>query len=320
MESKIIIYSILTPLIISLILGPFLIPLLRKLKIDQSIRDDGPQEHLKKAGTPTLGAIIFLIALIITVITFSPFTFNIYLLLSITLGFSFLGFLDDLIKIVKRRNLGLTASQKLFGQIFIALILCYLLYQQGFDTRVFLPGSQIGLDLGWLYFLLIIFWVVGFANALNITDGVDGLLAGSGAITFGAYTIIAIATTQFDIAIFSAAMVGALLGFLAYNIHPAKVFMGDTGSLGLGAALATISILTKTELLLIIIGGVYVIETLSVIIQVFFFKTKGKRIFKMSPIHHHFELSGWSEWKVVTIFWTVGLIFAALGIYIEVLN
>lgn len=319
MELKIIFYTILTPLIISLVLGPIFIPILRKLKIGQSIRNDGPQEHLKKAGTPTLGAIIILIALIITVLTFAPFTFNIYILLSITLGFAFLGFLDDFIKIVKERNLGLTASQKLFGQIFIALILCYLLSMQGTDTKIFIPGTLFGLDLGWLYFLFVIFWVVGFANALNITDGLDGLLTGSGVISFGAYAIIALATTQFDIAIFSLAMVGALLGFLVYNVHPAKIFMGDTGSLGIGAALATISILTKTELLLLIIGGVYVIDTLSVIIQVFFFKTKGKRVFKMSPIHHHFELSGWSEWKVVIVFWTMGLIFATLGIFIGVL-
>ncbi len=319
MELKIIFFTILTSLIISIILGPILIPLLRKLKIGQSIRDDGPELHLKKAGTPTLGAIIILIALIITVFKFSPFTFNIYILLLVTLGFGFLGFLDDFIKIVKKRNLGLSAKQKLLGQIFIALILCYFLYQQGFDTRIFFPGLSWGIDLGWLYYPFIIIWVVGFPNALNLTDGLDGLLAGSGAITFGAYSIIALSTTQFDISIFSAAMVGALLGFLVYNAHPAKVFMGDTGSLGIGAALATIAILTKTELLLLIIGGVYVLETLSVIIQVISFQTRGKRIFRMSPLHHHFELSGWSEWKVVTVFWVVGFIFAALGIYIEVL-
>jgi len=267
-----------------------------------------------------MGAIIILVALIITVLKFSPFTFNIYLLLLVTLGFGFLGFLDDFIKIIKKRNLGLTAKQKIFGQIFISLILCYFLYQSGFDTIIYFPGTTWGVDLGWLYFPFIIILLVGFPNALNLTDGLDGLLAGSGAISFGAYSIIALSTTQFDIAIFSAAMIGSLLGFLVYNAHPAKVFMGDTGSLGIGAALATMAILTKTELLLLIIGGVYVIETLSVIIQVISFQTRGKRIFRMSPIHHHFELSGWSEWKVVTVFWVFGFLFAALGIYIEVLH
>ncbi|MGD9677909.1 MAG: phospho-N-acetylmuramoyl-pentapeptide-transferase [Vulcanibacillus sp.] len=320
MELKIIIITIIVSLIIALILGPILIPVLRKLKLGQSIREDGPQLHHKKAGTPTMGAIIILVALIITVLKFSPFTFNIYLLLLVTLGFGFLGFLDDFIKIIKKRNLGLTAKQKIFGQIFISLILCYFLYQSGFDTIIYFPGTTWGVDLGWLYFPFIIILLVGFPNALNLTDGLDGLLAGSGAISFGAYSIIALSTTQFDIAIFSAAMIGSLLGFLVYNAHPAKVFMGDTGSLGIGAALATMAILTKTELLLLIIGGVYVIETLSVIIQVISFQTRGKRIFRMSPIHHHFELSGWSEWKVVTVFWVFGFLFAALGIYIEVLH
>lgn len=166
--------------------------------------------------------------------------------------------------------------------------------------------------------IIVIFWLVGFSNAVNLTDGLDGLVSGTSAIAFGAFAVLAWNLSQYDVAIFSVAVVGSVLGFLVFNAHPAKVFMGDTGSLALGGAIATIALLTKTELVLIIIGGVFVIETLSVILQVASFKTRGKRIFKMSPLHHHYELTGWSEWRVVTTFWTVGLLFAILGIYLEV--
>ncbi|WP_339062308.1 phospho-N-acetylmuramoyl-pentapeptide-transferase [Tepidibacillus marianensis] len=320
MELRIIIYTIIASLLISTLLGPLFIPALRRLKAGQSIRDVGPKSHLVKSGTPTMGGIIIYLALIFTVLKFAPHTTNLYLLLFATVGFGFLGFLDDFIKIIKRRNLGLTAKQKLLGQIFVGVVLFYFLQQQGFDTAIYIPGLSWGIDLKWLYLPFLVFWIVGFSNAVNLTDGVDGLLAGSSAISFGAFSIIALSTSQFEVAIFGAAMVGAVLGFLIFNAHPAKVFMGDTGSLGIGGALAMMAILTKTELLLVIIGGIYVIETLSVIIQVISFQTRGKRIFKMSPIHHHFELSGWSEWKVVMIFWLVGFVFAGLGVYLEVLN
>ncbi|MFV9509989.1 phospho-N-acetylmuramoyl-pentapeptide-transferase [Tepidibacillus sp. LV47] len=320
MELRIIIYTIIVSLLISTLLGPLFIPVLRKLKAGQSIRKEGPKSHQGKSGTPTMGGIIIYLALIFTVIKFAPHTMNLYLLLFVTLGFGFLGFLDDFIKIIKRRNLGLTARQKLFGQLFIGIVLYYILQKQGFDTALYLPGLSWGIDLKWLYFPFLILMTVGSSNAVNLTDGVDGLLAGSSAISFGAFSIIALSNSQFEVAIFGAAMVGAVLGFLIFNAHPAKVFMGDTGSLGIGGALATMAILTKTELLLVIIGGVYVIETLSVIIQVISFQTRGKRIFRMSPIHHHFELSGWSEWKVVTVFWLVGFVFAGIGVYLEVLR
>src|SRR5690606_27296192 len=173
-------------------------------------------------------------------------------------------------------------------------------------------------DLGWGYALFIIFWLVGFSNATNLTDGLDGLLSGTAAIAFGAFAILAWSQELFDISIFAVSVVGAVLGFLVFNAHPAKVFMGDTGSLALGGAIAAISILTKMEVILLIIAGVFVIETLSVILQVASFKLRGKRIFKMSPLHHHYELSGWSEWRVVVTFWAVGILFSILGIYIEV--
>lgn len=319
MELRIIIYTIIASFLISTLLGPLFIPVLRRLKFGQSIRDEGPKIHHKKAGTPTMGGIIIYLALIFTVIKFSPLTPNLYLLLFVTLGFGFLGFLDDFIKIIKKRNLGLTAKQKLFGQLFISLVLFYFLQKQGHSTVIYIPGLSWGIDLEWLYLPFLLIMTIGFSNAANLTDGVDGLLAGNSAISFGALSIIALSTTQFEVAIFGAAMVGAVLGFLVFNAHPAKVFMGDTGSLAIGGALATMAILTKTELLLVIIGGVYVFEVLSVVLQVISFQTRGVRIFRMSPIHHHFELSGWSEWKVVMVFWFVGFLFAGLGILLEVL-
>lgn len=317
---EIIIYTIIASFLIAALLGPLFIPLLRRLKFGQSIREEGPKLHQKKAGTPTMGGIIIFLALILTVIKFAPHTPDLFLLLFVTLGFGFLGFLDDFIKIVKKRNLGLTAKQKLIGQIVISIIFYYILQTQGHSTEIFIPGLDKGVDLGWLYLPFIVFMLLSITNAVNLTDGLDGLLAGSSAISFGAFAIIALYTTQFEVAIFGAAMVGSVLGFLVFNAHPAKVFMGDTGSLGIGGALGAMAILTKTELLLVIIGAVYVIEVLSVLIQVASFKTRGVRVFRMSPIHHHFELSGWSEWKVVMIFWIVGFIFAGIGVYLEVLH
>ena len=187
-----------------------------------------------------------------------------------------------------------------------------------FPTEITVPGTDYSVELGWFFVFFIVFWLVGFSNAVNLTDGLDGLLSGTAAIAFGAYAVLAWNQSQMEVAIFSVAVAGAVLGFLVFNAHPAKVFMGDTGSLALGGAIATIAILTKLELLLVIIGGVFVIETLSVILQVISFKTTGKRIFRMSPLHHHYELLGWSEWKVVVTFWSVGLLLAILGIYIEV--
>jgi phospho-N-acetylmuramoyl-pentapeptide-transferase len=233
-------------------------------------------------------------------------------------GYGLLGFLDDFIKVVMKRNLGLTSKQKLIGQIIIAVIFYIVFKQYGFSSEIRIPGTDFSFDLGWAYVILIIFMLVGGSNAVNLTDGLDGLLSGTAAVAFGAFAVLAWNQSQYDVAIFSVAVVGAVLGFLVFNAHPAKVFMGDTGSLALGGAIVTVAILTKLEILLVLIGGVFVIETLSVIIQVISFKTTGKRIFKMSPLHHHYELSGWSEWRVVVTFWTVGLVFAVLGIYIEV--
>lgn len=322
MLEQVIFFTILMGFLISVILSPIFIPFLRRLKFGQSIREEGPQSHQKKTGTPTMGGVMILLAIVLTTLVmtgkFSEPTVKTYLLIFVTIGFGLLGFLDDFIKVVMKRNLGLTSKQKLMGQIIISVVFYIILKQNNLPTDVSIPFFDVSFELGWLYVFFITFWLVGFSNAVNLTDGLDGLLSGTAAIAFGAFAVLAWNQSQFEIAIFSVAVVGAVLGFLVFNAHPAKVFMGDTGSLALGGAIATIAILTKLEILLVIIGGVFVIETLSVILQVISFKTTGRRIFRMSPLHHHYELVGWSEWRVVVTFWSVGLLLAVLGIYIEV--
>jgi phospho-N-acetylmuramoyl-pentapeptide-transferase len=302
---------------LAVILGPLFIPLLRRLKFGQQIRSDGPQGHLKKMGTPTMGGTIILLALSLAFLKFADKSTEFAILLVAALGFGLVGFLDDYISIVFKRSMGLTAKQKLLGQLIFAVIICVMLYRLGHSTDIVFPGVGWELELGWLYYPFVILIMLASTNAVNITDGLDGLLSGTSAIAFGAFTIIAMRASEMETAIFSAAMVGAVLGFLVFNKHPARVFMGDTGSLGIGGGLAAVAILTKSELMLIMIGGVFVIEMLSVIIQVVSFKTRGKRVFRMSPLHHHFELVGWSEWRVVVTFWLAGLVLAGIGLYIN---
>ncbi|WP_426447703.1 phospho-N-acetylmuramoyl-pentapeptide-transferase [Paenibacillus sp. S-38] len=317
MDFNIVMITLGVAFLLAVIMGPLFIPLLRRLKFGQQIRGEGPQSHLKKSGTPTMGGIIIMLALALAVLRFGERNMETVTLLVATLGYGFVGFLDDYIKIVFKRSLGLTARQKLLGQLVVSIVVCVLLVQMGHSTDIRIPYLHFSFDLGWLYFPFVVFLMLGTSNAVNFTDGLDGLLAGTSAIAFGAYAIIALNNTQPNIAIFSAAVVGAVLGFLVFNAHPAKVFMGDTGSLGLGGGLTVVALLTKAELLLALIGGVFLVEILSVIIQVVSFKTRGKRVFKMSPIHHHFELVGWSEWRVVISFWTAGLILAGIGLYIN---
>ncbi|WP_077622109.1 phospho-N-acetylmuramoyl-pentapeptide-transferase [Sediminibacillus massiliensis] len=325
MNEYVLLVTMAIAFLITVLISPVFIPFLRRLKFGQSIREEGPQSHMAKTGTPTMGGVMILLSVAVTTLIMTskfnpnPLSYEVVLLLIVLLGYGLLGFLDDFIKVALKRNLGLTSKQKMAGQIIIALVFYFILRANDFPTYIQIPGTDFQWDLGWGYAILILFMLVGASNAVNLTDGLDGLLAGTAAIAFGAFAILAwYGTTQFEVTVFSLAVVGALLGFLVFNAHPAKVFMGDTGSLALGGAIAAIAILTKLEILLVIIGGVFVIETLSVIIQVISFKTTGKRVFKMSPLHHHYELIGWSEWRVVTTFWLVGIIFAALGIYIEV--
>lgn len=317
MDFNLIMLTMAVAFIIAVIVGPLFIPVLRRMKLGQQIRTDGPQSHLKKSGTPTMGGTIILLAMTIAYVRFADeFSTSFYILLIGALGFGLIGFLDDYVKIVFKRSLGLTAKQKLFGQLIVSVVICILLYQMSHPTDITIPIVDISFELHGFYYVFVILLMMGMSNAVNFTDGLDGLLAGTSAIAFGAFAVISLSMTALEPAIFSAAMLGAVLGFLVFNTHPAKVFMGDTGSLGIGGGIAAVAILTKTEILLFLIGFVFIVEIVSVVLQVLSFKTTGKRIFKMSPIHHHFELSGWSEWRVVITFWIVGLIAAGLGLFI----
>ena len=295
--------------------GPFLIPLLHKLKFGQSIREEGPASHKIKSGTPTMGGIFLIAAIVIATLIRAEFTAEIFIALFIVVGHFILGFLDDYIKVVKKRNLGLKARQKLLGQIIIAAVTIYIATTElGIETTIWLPIIDKILDLGIFYYILVLIVIVGASNAVNLTDGLDGLASGCMAIAASCYGVICLLTLHYNLAIFCAATVGACIGFLRFNFHPAKIFMGDTGSLALGGAFAAMGILTHTELLLIFVGLIFVCEAMSVILQVISYQTTGKRIFRMSPIHHHFELGGWSEIKVVTVFWAVTLISGVIGI------
>jgi len=309
--------------LLTVLLTPIFIPALQRMKFGQSIREEGPQSHMKKAGTPTMGGLVFIVSIVITTLSVAFYlemlTTQTIVLVLVFVGFGVIGFLDDFIKVVLKRNLGLTSLQKVIGQIIIAVASFFLLSQGPFETTIGVPFTNWSVDLGIAYVAFMIFWLVGFSNAVNLTDGLDGLVSGTASIAFTTFGVLALVYQQLDIAIFAFAVTGALLGFLIFNANPAKVFMGDTGSLALGGALAMVSILVKQELLLVIVGVIFVIETLSVIIQVISFKTTGKRVFKMSPIHHHFELSGWSEWKVVVVFWSTAFLAAFIVVMLEVL-
>lgn len=317
------IYAIIA-LLITFILVPVLIPTLKRMKFGQSIREEGPQSHMKKTGTPTMGGLTFLISIIITsiiAIIFVDKSNPIILLLLVTIGFGLIGFIDDYIIVVKKNNQGLTSKQKFLAQILIAVIFFVLgdiFHLVNFATNLHISFTHFDLPLSFAYVIFIIFWQVGFSNAVNLTDGLDGLATGLSIIGFAIYAIMSFILDSPAIGTFCVIMVFALIGFLPYNLNPAKVFMGDTGSLALGGIFATISIMLNQELSLIFVGLVFVIETLSVMMQVASYKLTKKRIFKMSPIHHHFELSGWGEWKVVTVFWTVGLISGLIGLWIGV--
>lgn len=298
-----------------LLTGPFFIPELHKLKFGQSIREEGPKSHQAKSGTPTMGGIMIILGITIGTVAAAPLNTEILLALFIMLGHFVLGFLDDYIKVVKKRNLGLKAKQKMLGQIIIAVVTMIIGTRSlGIDTTVWVPIINESINIGAGYYLLLLFVLVGTSNAVNLTDGLDGLASGTVAIAASAYAVVCVNMGHSDLAIFCVAIVAACVAFLRFNAHPAKVFMGDTGSLALGGALAAVGILTHTEVLLAIIGFVFVCEALSVIIQVISFKTTGKRVFRMSPIHHHFELGGWSEWKVVFVFWLAGLLASVVAL------
>lgn len=305
--------------IIALISGPFIIPVLRRLKFGQTVRDDGPQSHLIKTGTPNIGGIIFLLPILLLSVVYSIKYPEILPLAFVTIAFGVIGFIDDLIKVVKKRKDGLYPSQKMIGLLAVSTIFAlYVAQVTDIGTEIGIPflSSNYTIDLKWLFVPFVVFVLVATTNAVNITDGIDGLAAGVTLIVMVFFTLVAMTRGEWDyVKVFSAIVAGGCLGFLAFNTHPAKVFMGDTGSLALGGAVASIAIVMKMPLIIAIVGGIYVLEAASVILQVGSFKMRGKRIFKMAPIHHHFELSGWKETKVVAIFYIVTILLCVIGFF-----
>jgi phospho-N-acetylmuramoyl-pentapeptide-transferase len=326
------IYATITALMISFILGPWLIDKLSSLQIGQSIRKDGPQSHFKKEGTPTMGGTLILLAIVLPTLLWTDLT-NIYVwvTLLVTVGFGAVGFVDDYRKVKKRNSDGLSARQKMLWLMLIAGTAGFLLYfYQPYPTTLALPFFKgLSPELGLLYIPFAMRVIVGASNAVNLTDGLDGLAIGPTIIASGTYLLFAylagnarlsnylqISSVQGagELAVLCGAMVGAGLGFLWFNTYPAQVFMGDVGSLSLGGALGTIAVITKQEIVLVIVGGIFVVEALSVIMQVASFKLLGRRIFRMAPIHHHFELKGWAEPKIIVRFWIISIILALVAL------
>ena len=314
--------------VLVLIAMPRVIPFLHKMKFGQVEREEGLASHKVKNGTPTMGGIVFVLAAILgTAISTLVFDikniFNPELILTtvVLVGYSLIGLIDDALIIVKHSNKGLPPLAKLLAQIALAII-CYFYamnFIPGFTSVVTIPLVDISIDFKYLYPFLILIMFAGESNGVNLSDGLDGLATGLSMIAIAPFIIFSIMTKDYVLASYATAMVGALLGFMMFNYHPAKIFMGDVGSLGLGGFLAVLAILTKQELLLILVGGVFLMETLSVIIQVTSFKLRGRRVFKMAPIHHHFEMLGWSEQQVTISFWFIGFICGILAIVIGVL-
>ncbi|MFW5801453.1 MAG: phospho-N-acetylmuramoyl-pentapeptide-transferase [Spirochaeta sp.] len=326
-------YGAVTSLLISFLFGPAIIELLRRLKFGEEIRQDGPQSHQVKSGTPTMGGVLIILSMVLAILLWMDVRSNFtWIGLASILGFGAIGFVDDYSKIRRKNSGGLSASVKFSAQICIAGAVAFLLYTSGRDgvTLLFVPMVKNPvLDLGILYIPFVILWLVGFSNAVNLTDGLDGLATGlvilvaltfgmlayvAGRVDFSQYLQIPYVPGAGELAVLCMAVVGACVGFLWFNGHPAEVMMGDTGSLALGGVVATVALMIKHEILLIVVGGVFVIETLSVIIQVSGYKLTGKRVFKMAPLHHHFELEGWAESKVVLRFWILGGLFAILSL------
>lgn len=301
---------------LSVALGPVIIPFLRKLKFGQTVRDDGPQSHLKKNGTPTMGGIIFLISVILTSCIYMKDYPQIIPILFVTVGYGVIGFLDDYIKIVLKRSEGLTPSQKMFGQIIVTGVFAVYMYKfSGISLEMIVPFfSDVTLNLGFLTIPVMFLAIIGTVNGVNFTDGLDGLATSVTIMVAVFFGVVALGMGS-GVWPIACAVIGALLGFLLFNVHPASVFMGDTGSLALGGFVAAIAYMLQMPIFILIVGLIYWIEILSVIIQVGYFKiSHGKRIFRMAPIHHHFELGGWSETKVVAVFTIVTAMLCLIGL------
>ena len=328
------IFSVLTAFGVSLLVGPILIRALNANQIGQVIRDDGPQSHLSKAGTPTMGGVLILVGITVSTLLWSDLTNHyVWVLLLVTLAFGAVGWVDDYRKVFRKNAVGLPARWKYFWQSLIGIAAAVVLYKSALgpaETQYILPFfKSVALDLGLFYIVISYFFIVGFSNAVNLTDGLDGLailpsvLVGgalgaiaylAGHVEFASYLQIPYVAGSGEVVIFAGGLLGAGLGFLWFNTYPAQIFMGDVGALALGAALGTMAIIARHELVLVIMGGVFVMETLSVILQVGSFKLTGKRIFKMAPIHHHFELMGWPEPRVIVRFWIITVMLVLFGL------
>lgn len=305
--------AIILGFVIVSIIAPMVLPILHKLKFGQYIREDGPKTHLKKAGTPTMGGLIFILATTIAMfIMIGSFNDKAMIALYSFIGFGFIGFLDDLLKIIHKNNLGLKSWQKMILLIIVSFGLAYYA-KLNIGTKVIIPFVNIYVDFGILFMPCIIFYFAGATNAVNLTDGLDGLATSVTILVVTFFALVSFGMGEYTLSIFCLILVGALLGFLRYNAFPARVFMGDTGSLALGGAVAAVAMILQLEFLLAIVGIIYVVETLSVIIQVTSFKLTGKRVFKMAPIHHHFEQEGWSETKIVSVFSILTVIFCFIA-------
>ncbi len=312
------VYAIIVAFILGVLIYPMFIPLLYKLKYGQTIRDDGPQTHLKKAGTPTMGGIAIILGVLITFLIFSKksmaFSYDGVMVLFVTVGFGLIGLIDDYIKVVKKRSLGLRPMQKIIGQLIISAVFVAYIYKINLGTDIYIPFlNGITLDLKFLFIPFIIIVLLGTVNGVNLTDGLDGL---AGGVTIIVSAFLLMMTWKYDPSItpLAGAVIGSLFAFLIFNFYPAKLFMGDTGSLALGGFVASAAILLKMPVFIIIFGFIYLIESISVIIQVVYFKKTQKRFFKMAPIHHHFEKCGWKETKVVLVFYLVTAICCLLAI------
>ena len=316
---------LLISLLISILLGTILIPLIKKFKLNQQLNKYLEESHRSKSNTPTMGGIIFILSTIITLLILYIFnkidlTYNFIIVIIVFLSYGFIGFTDDLLIIIKKNNKGLSASSKMMMQIVIAIIFFYLFMKADNEPLLWIHTIGFKLNIGWLYGVFILLVLIASSNAVNLTDGLDGLATGLSIISFLAFGLISLSTGWLDgyeeIALFCFSLSGSLLGFLIFNSHPASIFMGDTGSLALGATLGSVAILTRHEIFLLIIGFVFVLETVSVIIQVSYYKLTKRRVFLMTPLHHHFEKKGYSEQKIVKLFWIIGLISTLIAIIV----
>lgn len=326
------VYAVMTALILCLIIGPYMIELLKKYQIGQYVRNDGPSHHLSKTGTPTMGGVLIIIAVVLATLSWSDLS-NIYvwLMLSVLIGFGLIGFMDDYLKVIRKKSDGLAGRYKFSLQIAVATLVAIALYSlPAYSTKLSVPFfKNFNPDLGWFYILFVIFIIVGTSNAVNLTDGLDGLAIGPVIVVTLVYTIITYVAGHAkianyllipfisgsgELAILCGSVFGAGLGFLWFNTYPASIFMGDVGSLPLGALLGAVAVISKHELLLVIVGGLFVVETISVIFQVASYKMHGKRVFLMAPLHHHYELKGWQEPKIIVRFWIIAILLGLLAL------